>query len=225
MGLLVIENLAGWLAARDPSWHFFVAAQISRRRGPSHHRMSSSSPSSLQPPAQGPQSRRSPDITGSQPRESSPLSTILLPFDTPATWAAQPRHMSSPSAHTAPGTQPGTPVTLQPQPTLQSHEQQAQLTSQPQSSSHEQQPQLTPAPSPGTLASHVATQSCRSPSHHMSSSPSFQPPLTSQPSHVAAHASRHAHHFEQQPAPFRSPISRRGPSHVTTAHSRRSPVT
>jgi hypothetical protein len=80
----------------------------------------------------------------------------------------------------------------------------------------------------------IATQiSCRrGPSHHhmsSSSSPSFQQtPLTSQgpqilrchmSSHMSSpditsqgpHASRHAHHFEQQhPAPFRSPISRRG---------------
>jgi hypothetical protein len=37
----------------------------------------------------------------------------------------------------------------------------------------------------------------------------------SQPSHMSIRASRHAHHFEQQqPAPFRSPSSRRNPAHV-----------
>jgi hypothetical protein len=88
----------------------------------------------------------------------------------------------------------------------------------------------------------ATSKSRRSPSHHMSSSPSFQPPLTSQPtrvvtlitlsssrsllpfaapftsrlihvaapvtsqpSHTSSRASRHAHHFEQQPAPFSQP--------------------
>ena len=163
-------------------------------------------------------------------------------------------HEQPQRAHTAPlGTQPGTPVTLQPQPTLfQSSHEQPQLTSQPRL--------LTPAPNSGTPVtlksqpSHVAAPAITraaapAPSKpHSRRSPDITsqptrvvtltlssrsllpfavpftsrlihvaaPDITSQPSHTSSRASRHDHHFEQQPAPFRrGPISRRNPAHFT----------